>query len=455
MKFLHTGDLHIGKRLFEASVLEDQAHILEQIYEIALEERVQAVVLAGDLYDRSVPPAEAVTLLDNFLTRLIQADIPVIAVSGNHDSPERISFGEKILERQGLHMAGIYENSLRRVEITDGETRVRFLCLPFVRPAQVEETTSAAAVARILGREGMLPDREGQGSCCGREADQEPGSCREPERESSGEGEADQEPGSGREPEGESGSEGEADREPGSGREPEGEPGGEGVADQETPEEIPLRQVLVTHYFVTGENGQIPQLADSETGVNVGGIDNVPSDLFRTFDYVALGHIHRCQQVGAGSVWYAGAPMKYSFSEARGAKSVNIVELRGRNPAAVTRRFLTPLHEMRCIKGKLKDLVSPQAVGAEGVSSQDYIQATLTDREELIDPIGTLRSVYPNVMQILCQRYGETEGEKYESRIQGRPSSPQELFGEFYEMLTGEKLSEGQQALVQDVVESL
>ena len=86
MKFLHTGDLHIGKRLFEASVLEDQAHILEQIYEIALEERVQAVVLAGDLYDRSVPPAEAVTLLDDFLTGLIQAGIPVIAVSGNHDS---------------------------------------------------------------------------------------------------------------------------------------------------------------------------------------------------------------------------------------------------------------------------------------------------------------------------------------------------------------------------------
>lgn len=121
MKFLHTGDLHIGKRLFEASVLEDQAHILEQIYEIALEERVQAVVLAGDLYDRSVPPAEAVTLLDDFLTGLIQAGIPVIAVSGNHDSPERLSFGEKILEKQGLYMAGVYENSLRRVEIADGE----------------------------------------------------------------------------------------------------------------------------------------------------------------------------------------------------------------------------------------------------------------------------------------------------------------------------------------------
>lgn len=384
MKFLHTGDLHIGKRLFEASVLEDQAHILEQIYEIALEERVQAVVLAGDLYDRSVPPAEAVTLLDDFLTGLIQAGISVIAVSGNHDSPERLSFGEKILEKQGLYMAGVYENSLRRVEIADGETRVRFLCLPFVRPAQVEETTSAAAVARILGQEGLVPNRENQEACSGGE--------------------------------------------------------------------IPLRQVLVTHYFVTGENGQAPQLADSETGVNVGGIDNVPADLFGIFDYVALGHIHRCQQVGAGPVWYAGAPMKYSFSEARGTKSVNIVELQGQRPAAVTRRFLTPLHEMRCIKGRLRDLVSPQAVEAEGVSDLDYIQATLTDREALIDPIGTLRSVYPNVMQILSQRYGEAQEERYESRLQGRRSSPQEMFGNFYEMLTGEKLSEGQRALVQEVV---
>ncbi len=130
MKFLHTGDLHIGKKLFEASVLEDQAHILNQIHEIALAEQVQAVVLAGDLYDRSVPPAEAVTLLDDFLTRLVQAGIPVIAVSGNHDSPERISFGEKILEKQGLYLAGVYEGSLRRVEISDGETKVCFVCLP-------------------------------------------------------------------------------------------------------------------------------------------------------------------------------------------------------------------------------------------------------------------------------------------------------------------------------------
>lgn len=384
MKFLHTGDLHIGKKLFEASILEDQAYILEQIRRIALEEQVQAVVLAGDLYDRSVPPAEAVTLMDGFLTRLVQAGIPVIAVSGNHDSPERISFGDKLLEKQGLYMSGTYGGSLRRVEIDDGETRVRFVCLPFVRPAAAEETTSAGAVARLLSREGLLPEDGGSSGAAG---------------------------------------------------------------------EATMRQVLITHYFVTGENGWTPQLSDSETGVDVGGIDNIPADIFRCFDYVALGHIHRCQQVGGRPIWYAGAPMKYSFSEAGDAKSVNIVELRGGEPAVVTRKYLTPLHEMRCIRGRLEELIRPEVVCAGGVSAEDYIQATLTNREELIDPIGTLRSVYPNVMQILSRRYEEGAGEQYESRLQGRRRSPGELFGDFYEMLTGEKLSQRQQDLVRDILQ--
>ncbi len=415
MKFLHTGDLHIGKKLFEASVLEDQAHILNQIHEIALAEQVQAVVLAGDLYDRSVPPAEAVTLLDDFLTRLVQAGIPVIAVSGNHDSPERISFGEKILEKQGLYLAGVYEGSLRRVEISDGETKVCFVCLPFVKPAQVEETTSAGAVARILYKEGLLAD-----DISGQEQDKDTAQKQEKAaaQENTAEG-------------------------PMTGSE------GMDVC------EVPMRQVLVTHYFVTGENGQAPQLADSETSVDVGGIDNIPADVFKAFDYVALGHIHRCQQVGEGPIWYAGAPMKYSFSETRDTKSVNIVELRGQDPVTVTRRYLTPIREMRCIKGQLRDLIRLETVGAEGVSSEDYIQATLTDREELIDPIGVLRSVYPNVMQILSQRYEEAGRDNYVSRLQGRRREPQELFGDFYEMLTGEKLSESQRELARDAAERL
>ena len=374
MKFLHTGDLHIGKKIFETSLMEDQQVMLQQIFDIAIEEQVDAVIIAGDVYDRSVPATEAVELLDEFLTKLVARKVPVVLISGNHDSPERVGFANKILEQQGLFIAGTYEGKLRQVELTDEFGKVCVVCLPFVKPAVVEGHNSAEAVKTLLEKEDI---------------DFEDG----------------------------------------------------------------RRSVLVTHYFVTGENGQAPELSDAETTVDVGGIDNVPADVFAGFDYVALGHIHKYQQIGAGQVYYAGAPMKYSFSEANHEKSVNIVTLGKKGQCQVERRSLKPLHEMRCIKGLLKELIQPQVVNDTEVSAQDFIQATLTDREELIDPIGTLRSVYPNTMQILLERNVALDVENMESRLRGSRRSTEELFADFYEMLTGEALSERQRQIVREEVE--
>ena len=126
MKFLHTADLHIGKKLFELSMIEDQKYILSQIYDIACREQVDAVVIAGDVYDRAVPSTEAVELLDDFLTRLQTAGISVIMISGNHDSPERVSFADAILEKQGLYIAGSYQEPLKTVILTDEYGPVSF-----------------------------------------------------------------------------------------------------------------------------------------------------------------------------------------------------------------------------------------------------------------------------------------------------------------------------------------
>ena len=126
MKFLHTADLHIGKKIYEQSLLEDQAYILDRIYETALAEQVEAVVIAGDIYDRAIPSAEAVALLDEFLTKLIEKRIPVIAVSGNHDSPERVSFAGRILEKQGLHITGSTGETLKTVILEDSCGTVAF-----------------------------------------------------------------------------------------------------------------------------------------------------------------------------------------------------------------------------------------------------------------------------------------------------------------------------------------
>ena len=199
------------------------------------------------------------------------------------------------------------------------------------------------------------------------------------------------------------------------------------------------RKVLVTHYFVT-DKGREPELSDAETTVHVGGLDNVEASLFQGFDYVALGHIHKQQKIGQGEVYYAGSPLAYSFSEAGQEKSVNLVELGGNGETAVCRIPLKPLHGMRRIRGKLEELMRPEIVAAG--DADDYIRAELTDEEELLDPIGTLRSVYPNIMQIVLVKNEEKENMVYTSRLEEKRKSIPELFQDFYEMIRGEKPNE-------------
>lgn len=368
MKFVHTGDLHIGKMVNGFSMIEDQRHILRQIYEISREEKADALLLAGDIYDRAIPPAEAVVLLNDFLTDMVKADIPVLMISGNHDSPERIGFAGAILEEQGIHIAGIYEEGLKHVKLMDAYGEVTFVLLPFVRPAVAGAKNSGEAVEKILSK---------------------------------------------------------------------------GVKKEKGAE----RKVLVTHYFVT-DNGKEPELSDGETTIHVGGLDNVEASLLKEFDYVALGHIHKPQKIGEREIYYAGAPLAYSFSEAGQEKAVNLVELGEKGELSVIRRPLKPLREMRRIRGKLEELMRPEIVGA--AEADDYIRAELTDEEEMIDPIGTLRSVYPNIMQIVLMKNEKREDISYTSRLEEKKKSIPELFRGFYEMIRGEELDEGRMKVVEE-----
>ena len=137
MKFIHLSDLHIGKRVNEFSMLEDQKYILAQILSLAEEEHVDGVFLAGDLYEKPVPPAEAVQLLDSFLTRLARLDVPVFAVSGNHDSAERISFGSRLLSSRGVYLSPVYDGTVEKISMTDAYGEVVVHLLPFIKPAVV------------------------------------------------------------------------------------------------------------------------------------------------------------------------------------------------------------------------------------------------------------------------------------------------------------------------------
>ena len=138
MKLIHLSDLHIGKRVNEVSMLEDQEYILLQILQIIDDENADAVLIAGDVYDKSVPSAEAVTLFDDFLCRLAKRKIPVLIISGNHDSPERLAFGNRLLELGGIHISPVYDGKVQSVTLTDVHGEVVFWLLPFIKPAHVK-----------------------------------------------------------------------------------------------------------------------------------------------------------------------------------------------------------------------------------------------------------------------------------------------------------------------------
>ena len=164
MKFIHLSDLHLGKRVNEFSMLEDQLYILTEILHVIDAEKPDGVLIAGDIYDKSVPSAEAVALLDDFLVRLAKRDLQIFLISGNHDSPERMAFGGRLMEGSGVHLAPVYDGKVRPITLTDAYGAVNFYLLPFVKPSHVrrcfperEITTYTDALAAAIEAMGVDP----------------------------------------------------------------------------------------------------------------------------------------------------------------------------------------------------------------------------------------------------------------------------------------------------------
>lgn len=375
MRFLHTSDLHIGKTVCGFSMLEEQAHALEQILDLVRERKVDVVLISGDLYDRALPPSQAVTLLDDFLTRLVEGGVSVCAIAGNHDSGERIGFASRVLEHRGLYLEGVVKEQVRYVDWDQDGEKIRIHLLPYARPAQVRDLYHVDCVTYEECMQELL-------------------------------------------------------------RHVEFRRGG--------------KNILLAHQFVVNR-GMEPELSNSETRVSVGGADCVEAADFEPFDYVALGHIHGCQQIGEGPVWYSGSPVKYSFSEVHHHKSVILGEWNREGKLQTERIALTPVHDMRKIRGRLADLIDPEVV--RQADDQDYLLAVLTNTEDLVDPIGTLRSVYPNIMQLKLERE-QNAGEIAEyAGAEQKEKTPYELFDQFYGLVMGEELTEEQRELIQEVIE--
>ena len=391
MKFIHTADLHIGKSVCEHSMLDEQRFILSSILDVVKREKPDAFLVAGDVYDKSVPSAEAVAVLDDFLVRLSETGTKVFVLSGNHDSAERIAFGGRLMANRGVYMSPVYSGAFTPVTLKDESGEVDVWMLPFVRPATVraclESDDDRAQVTDYTSAMRMA------------------------------------------------------------------------IAQMKLT--VGRRNVLVAHQFVTGA-----ERSDSEE--NVGGLDNVDASVFEGFDYVALGHIHKPQNVakdeaGVVRVRYSGTPLKYSLSEASHKKSLMVIELGvkmeiGLANINVREIPLTPMHDVREIRGTFAELVSPEFQRkqlADGFKLDDYVYVKLTDENDVPDAALKLRGIYPNLMMLEYDNE-RTRNQKIvvgEGKIEQK--TPMELFGEFFSDMTKRELNEEESEFVRDMIESI
>lgn len=373
MKFLHIGDLHLGKRVNEISMLAEQKHILSEIAAIAEREQVDGILAAGDLYDKSTPSAEAVRLLDGFLTELSEKNIPFYGISGNHDSAERLAFAAALLKRQGVTVSPVFDGTLERVDLTDAYGPLHLYLMPFLKPAMI----------RPFFPEKTIESYEDGIACVLEAAQVDPAA----------------------------------------------------------------RNVLIAHQFVvSGET--TPERCDSET-IYVGGVDSVSAGLFDAFDYVALGHLHGEQSIGRETVRYSGSPLKYSFSEVRQQKGALCVTMGEKGSVTVEKIPLTPLHDMREIRGPIDRLLAPETA-AMG-DPEDYLHVTLTDTA-VMDAAARVRQVYPNLMKLdFDNAMTRSRGALGTPELQEK-QAPLALFAAFYEQQNQEPLDGEKLAYVQSLL---
>lgn len=373
MRFIHTADWHLGRQFHNVSLIDDQRHVLQQLSTAAVEAEVDALVVAGDVFDRAVPSPEAVELLDECLAELVLArGIPVIMIAGNHDSGRRLGFASGLLARAGLHVWGRCETTPPRASLSDEHGAVHFLGLPYAEPAVVRELSGAPELRSHAEAMDWLT-RTALDSV----------------------------------------------------------PAGE-------------RSVCVAHCFVAGGAE-----SESERPLSVGGAAAVPADCFAGFSYTALGHLHRPQGIGE-RIRYSGSLLKYSFSEIPHLKSATLVELDAAGNPAVETVPLHPLRDLRLLEGDLARLLEGPSPGE---NPDDFLLVRLSDQHELLDPMGRLREIYPNVLHIerpALERAGEGA-----LRAHRRQGGDFELFNAFYAQAAGAQLDEAQAAAFKEVYDEL
>ncbi|MCI2046451.1 MAG: exonuclease SbcCD subunit D [Faecalibacterium sp.] len=377
MKLLHLSDLHIGKTLGGVSLLEDQRAVLGEILRLIDAEKPDAVLVAGDLYDRSNPSEDAVRLADWWIGEAAGRGAPLCITSGNHDAAGRIAYLGRVAARAGVYLPHVVEpgfSGLARVALKDSAGPVEITLLPFVRPATVRAAlpacgcgTTQQAVQALLAA--YAPQKG-------------------------------------------------------------------------------MRSVLVAHQLVLA-GGKAPETGGSEE-LLVGGVDNIDAALFDAYQYVALGHIHRAQNVKGPRIRYCGAPMQFARDEAGQEKSATLATMDAAGHVTIETAALTPPHKIQHLTGRLEALLAPGF--GPGQKEDDYYFITLTDAMLPTAPLDRLKMKYPNLLGLDFDRGAPLTAGVANAAQSLHGKALAELFGEFFAARNGRPLNEQETAVLAEIL---
>ena len=403
MRFLHTADWHLGRIFYGQYLTDDQAHVLEhQFFTILKEEKIDGILLAGDVFDRAVPPIEAIELWDSIITRLaMDYKVPLFVVSGNHDGAERLEVGRSMLSRSGIHIWGSPHHALQPFEFESSDGKVAICPMPFSEPRRIGDALGLSA------SESKPVDSEAEDSLFSYvESDEQ-----------------------------------------------ESEPifnlhnydqmyqAWSDCLYQQVPKGMP--SLAISHAFVMGG-----EVGGSERTLSVGGSEQVSPHVFKNFHYTALGHLHGPQRMGADHIRYSGSPLKYSFDEQGQKKSFTIIDMDTKGKVDISTIPVEAKRDVVILEGYFEDLLNNKVLQTK--HKDDYVQARLLDTMPIMDGMAKLRQVYHRCMTIeLAGRIATPVADMGD--VVFKELNERQLFNQFAETVWKEPLTEAEQSYIDSV----
>lgn len=390
MRFLHTADWHLGRIFYGQYLTDDQAHVLEnQFFSILKDEKIDGILLAGDVFDRAVPPIEAIELWDSIITRLaMDYKVPLFVVSGNHDGAERLEVGRSMLSQSGIHIWGSPHHALQPFEFEGSDGKIAICPMPFSEPRRIGDALGFGS-ANISSETIQHLVAHNESGLNLHNYDQMYQAWSNHLRNQVPKG---------------------------------------------------MRSIAISHAFVMGGD-----VGGSERTLSIGGSEQVHPQVYKDFHYTALGHLHGPQRMGADYIRYSGSPLKYSFDEHTQKKSFTIVDMNTKGQVDISTIPVDAKRDVVILEGYFEDLLNNKELQAK--HKDDYVQARLLDTMPIMDGMAKLRQVYHRCMTIdLVGRVATPMADMDEAVF--KELNERELFNQFAETVWKEPLTEREQQYI-------